>query len=101
MLLSIFSNMVHMVAYFQVVRTSGAVTVGVLKASQAVGTFLVSAVFFCERQASQCFTLERGMATMIVCLGVVLYSFTKTVTATKRRVKEAQNKWGWGVMEQK
>ncbi|GMH69688.1 hypothetical protein TL16_g05220 [Triparma laevis f. inornata] len=74
---SIFLHMLHMVNYFYIVRKSGSISVGVLKACQAIGTFALSAYSFCEMQESQCFTFERGMATVVVCFGVVLYSYSK------------------------
>ena len=67
-----------MISYFYMVKNAGAVSVGVLKASQAIGIFLVSAHEFCDKQLSQCFTYERAFACMVVCAGVVIYSVSKT-----------------------
>ena len=83
-------HMLHTVSYFYLVRDAGAVTVGVLKACQAIGTYAVSAFAFCEKQESQCFTYERGMATVIVCFGVVLYSWSKTSRKRSRRMESSK-----------
>ncbi|GMI35158.1 hypothetical protein TeGR_g132, partial [Tetraparma gracilis] len=77
MALAIASTAGHMIAYFWIVKNSGAVTVGVMKSMQAVATFGISSALFCSQQSSQCFTLERGIATMLVSVGVAIYSWTK------------------------
>ena len=81
----VVSSCGHMVAFFWIVKNSGAVSVGVMKSLQAVGTFVVSALLFCERQQSQCFTPERGVATMLVSVGVVVYSWSKVNKVNKKK----------------
>jgi len=77
---------VHAVNYFNLVKNAGAVSVGVLGACRAISTFVISAVLFCERQSSQCFTVQRGMSSCIVSMGIVMYSSAKAVdTASKEK----------------
>ncbi len=84
LILTVFFHAIHMLSYFYIVKHSGAVKLGVLKATQAVSTFGVSAVAFCDRQESQCFTMERGIATIIVGAAVVMYSYSSVLKKKKR-----------------
>jgi len=71
------SQMIHAVNYFNLVKNAGAVSVGVLQSCRAISTFAISALLFCERQASQCFTVNRGISSVIVSGGILLYSNAK------------------------
>ena len=72
------SQSIHAVNYFNLVKTAGAVSVGVLNSFRAISTFAVSAYLFCDKQSSQCFTANRGISACIVSAGILLYSFTKS-----------------------
>ena len=59
-----------------------------------MSTFVVSAYLFCGEQESQCFTLERGIATLLVSMGVVIYSFSKKKKSKKSKKKGAKTQVG-------
>jgi len=64
----------HFVSFFYVAKDSGAVAAGVNKAVQASSIFVLSSVFYCHEDTSQCFSPTKGMAVACVVLGVLLYA---------------------------
>ncbi|KAI9101083.1 hypothetical protein DFS34DRAFT_591985 [Phlyctochytrium arcticum] len=73
----ILSSLGHNITYFQLLERTGAVATGVLQALRAVMVFALSHVFFCQEDERQCFTARKGVATVVVVLGVLGYSFAK------------------------
>ena len=67
----------------------GAVTTGVMQSLRAVLVFALSSIAFCSQQQSQCYDTKRGMATLIVVVGVLYYSWAKgqTQNGGKKRRK--------------
>lgn len=63
----------HTVLFFNLLGSVGAVVVGVVQGMRAVGVFASAALLFCARQESQCFTVPKALATLVVVTGVVLY----------------------------
>ena len=84
---------VHMLTHFYLIRKVGSVALGVLRATQAIGVFAVSANVFCERQQSQCFTVGRGAGAAVVVAGIVSYSLA-TKTKSKNQGGRNDNKGG-------
>lgn len=80
------SSVLHSLTYFQVISGSGAVAAGILQALRAVAIFSLSAHLFCHVQRAQCFTYAKGMSSLLVIGGVVLFSFAshRAESAAKR-----------------
>ena len=66
---------IHSLAYFGLIKTIGATATGVLQALRAIFVFILSSLLFCSLDAHQCFTLTKGLASILVVFGVFLYSF--------------------------
>lgn len=60
------SQLAHGLTYFMVLKSSGAVTTGIMQSLRAVCVFALSSILYCEYQDSQCFDTKRAMATLIV-----------------------------------
>lgn len=80
----------HAITYYRCMGSTGATAVGLMQAARAIGVFLISSMLFCTAGASapppgsahshavsQCFTLERGLATVLVCAGIYVFSIGK------------------------
>lgn len=63
-------------SYYALVAAVGAVGAGIMIAVQAVVTFFLSHVLYCASNASQCMTLDKMIATAIVCTGVAGFALT-------------------------
>jgi hypothetical protein len=81
----LLSAVAHSITYFQLMGQAGAVTTSIMQAARAVGVFIVSALLLCSSkgawqivpalaQESQCFTFVRGVTTLLVCVGILVYS---------------------------
>jgi len=81
----LLSAVAHSITYFQLMGHSGAVTTAIMQAARAVGVFVASALLLCSNsralqivpalaQESQCFTFVRGIATVLVCAGILVYA---------------------------
>ena len=78
-------NFIHAVCFFNLLEIVGSTTTGVLKGCQSVLVFAISHFAFCSFQKSQCFTPEKGLSLMMVCVGVIVYS---TFKITKKEEEE-------------
>ena len=76
------SALAHSLAYFRLLRGHGAVVIGVLQALRAAAVFLVGSALFCGFQESQCLTVPRGGAVILVSIGVVIFASAKVKTET-------------------
>jgi len=65
----------HILFFFIVAKTSGAVAAAVNKAVQSVSIFGLSALIYCDHHDEQCFTVAKGIATALVIGGVLGYGF--------------------------
>lgn len=72
------SQLAHGLTYFMILGSSGAVTTGIMQSLRAVCVFLLSSVLYCGQQESQCFDTKRGVATLLVVIGVLFYSWAKS-----------------------
>jgi len=55
-------------------QTGGPVVLGLLQACKSIAIFFLSAVLYCATQESQCYTLEKAVATVLVVGGVTMFS---------------------------
>ncbi|KAJ3288679.1 hypothetical protein HK104_008035 [Borealophlyctis nickersoniae] len=78
-LILVLSSLGHNATYFELLEKSGAVATGVLQALRAVMVFGLSHVIFCGRDKAQCFTVQKGLATVVVVGGVLGFSYAKAV----------------------
>jgi len=100
------SALAHSVTYFQLMGQAGAVTTSIMQAARAVGVFLFSAFLFCShnnsaaalagpwealKQESQCFSFPRGVATVSVVMGIIVYAYGKTVVKAHVVRKESSD----------
>jgi hypothetical protein len=75
----ILASLGHSISYFQLVECTGAVATGVLQALRAVGVFGISHVWFCDIDKGQCYTAWKGLATIVVVLGVLAFAAGKAL----------------------
>jgi hypothetical protein len=68
------SSFVHSFTYFRLLEGVGAISTGVLQSLRAVLVFLMSAIWFCDFDSTQCFNIAKGLSTLAVAAGVLLYS---------------------------
>ncbi len=66
------SSFLHNLAYFNLLRLTGAVSTGVLTALRTIGVFLASGWLFCDMAPVQCLTSQKLLAVLVICAGVVV-----------------------------
>lgn len=76
-LILIASSYLHNESYFVMVSSIGAVQTGLLNAIRAICVFGLSSAFFCQRDAQQCYSMAKGIATLLVVHGILLFSWGK------------------------
>ncbi|EQC41341.1 hypothetical protein SDRG_01315 [Saprolegnia diclina VS20] len=76
------SQLAHGLTYFMMLGSCGAVTTGIMQSLRAVCVFALSSLLYCSHQESQCFDAKRGVATCVVVLGVLFYSYAKNQSAS-------------------
>ncbi|KAJ3187131.1 hypothetical protein HDU85_007169 [Gaertneriomyces sp. JEL0708] len=91
----ILSSLGHSATYFELLESTGAVATGVLQALRAAIVFGLSHIFFCTRDSAQCFTVQKGLAAVVVVGGVIGFSVAKA----KARKGKYWKVPGVGVME--
>eukprot|EP01114_Cavostelium_apophysatum_P020640 TRINITY_DN6975_c0_g1_i1.p1 TRINITY_DN6975_c0_g1~~TRINITY_DN6975_c0_g1_i1.p1 ORF type:complete len:343 (+),score=23.41 TRINITY_DN6975_c0_g1_i1:254-1282(+) len=89
LLLSAFG---HAVTYFRLMGSVGAVSTGILQALRAVSVFFISAVLFCDKHSNQCFNKYKGLATLMVVLGILLFPSGKNNEAAQLKLEEVGEK---------
>ncbi|KAK8802792.1 hypothetical protein WA171_006464 [Blastocystis sp. BT1] len=72
--LYILSHFVHSWALFSIQGVLGAVWTGLLQCVRACVVFLVSSYLFCKMDVNQCLTTSKAVATIIVCLGILIFN---------------------------
>jgi len=70
------ASWIHAGTLWYLVKHMGAVSSGVLKGLKVACVFLLSHLFFCERDPHQCLNLWTGSSAFVCVCGVVLYSYT-------------------------
>ncbi|KAI9920085.1 hypothetical protein PsorP6_015732 [Peronosclerospora sorghi] len=73
------SQLAHGLTYFMMLGSSGAVTTGIMQSLRAVCVFAISSILYCSHQESQCLDTKRGVATVTVVTGVMVYSWAKSL----------------------
>lgn len=73
------SALCHAIVYYSLLPAVGAATVGLLNAGRAVGVFVFSGIVFCSWQTVQCFTWARGIATVVVIGGIIVFTYGKAL----------------------
>ncbi|KXN69039.1 hypothetical protein CONCODRAFT_8623 [Conidiobolus coronatus NRRL 28638] len=73
----VLSALFHNLAYFFLMDTTGAVSIGVLLALKTVGVFVMSGFLFCGTDPSQCLNPGKFTSLIIVVLGVLIFTFSK------------------------
>ncbi len=77
----------HTLFYYKLVVSAGGVVVGVVQGMRAVGVFVVAALLFCSRQESQCFSMLKALATVVVVMGV--FQYVRATSQAEKRSKPA------------
>lgn len=67
------SNFVHAGSFFHLLTKVGVVSTGVAKALQGVLVFVLSHLFYCQHDESQCFSPVKGVSLLVVISGVLVY----------------------------
>lgn len=75
----VLSALFHNLAYFFLMDTTGAVSIGVLLALKTVGVFVMSGFLFCGIDQSQCLNPEKFTSLIIVVLGVLIFTYSKMI----------------------
>ena len=68
------SSFLHNIAYFNLLRLTGAVSTGVLTALRTIGVFLASGWLFCDAAPVQCLTAQKLFAVLVICAGAITYA---------------------------
>jgi drug/metabolite transporter (DMT)-like permease len=76
-LLIMVSSYIHNISYFVMMSDFGAVTTGVLSSVRAVLIFGLSSVMYCRTDPTQCYTGMKAISTILVAVGVLLFSSGK------------------------
>ncbi|OQS00475.1 hypothetical protein ACHHYP_03580 [Achlya hypogyna] len=89
------SQLAHGLTYFMMLGSCGAVTTGIMQSLRAVCVFALSSILYCSHQESQCYDAKRGVATFVVVVGVLFYSYAKNqATAMKQLVPQDKSLLG-------
>ena len=70
----------HSITYFETINYVGGISTGIIQSLRAVFVFFISSYFFCDSHAEQCFTFWKGLASLIVILGIIMFSMTSTMS---------------------
>jgi len=65
---------VHAAAFFLLLKQIGAVGSALLKGAQAVVVVILSAIFFCSKEESQCLTSAKAGSIVLVLSGTIWYA---------------------------
>lgn len=76
--LYVASHFVHSWALFSIQGVLGAVWTGLLQCVRACVVFVVSGYLYCGADPNQCLTLSKGIATVLVCIGIVIFNKGKS-----------------------
>ncbi|KAI8852898.1 hypothetical protein BC829DRAFT_47861 [Chytridium lagenaria] len=81
--LLIIASLGHSISYFDLVESTGGVATGVIQALRAVGVFGLSHVWYCGAHEEQCYSTWKGVATVVVVVGVVGFAVAKSLDGGK------------------
>jgi len=80
----VLSGFLHSYTHFKLLSSIGSVSTGILQSLRAISVFAFSAWFFCEGHPNQCFTISKGISTVIVIGGILYFSRVGAQNATKK-----------------
>eukprot|EP00755_Sulcionema_specki_P004873 Sspe_Gene.31246::Locus_15425_Transcript_1_1_Confidence_1.000_Length_1199::g.31246::m.31246 len=79
-------------AWMGVLRGDGAVATGIMQGLRSCLTFTLSAALFCSADTpNQCFTVSKGIATIFVTVGTVMYSIAPPAPTRTQSVSSPIN----------
>ena len=78
-------NAVHAWAFFNMLEKVGAVSSAVMKGAQLVLVFAFSVTFFCQFQATQCFSWSKAAGVGVVAVGLLVYALSTTASAVGQK----------------
>jgi hypothetical protein len=81
-------NACHAWAFFNMLEQVGAVTSAIMKGLQLVLVFSFSVSFFCEFQATQCFSWSKAAGVGVVALGLLVYAYTSGLASTAQQLQD-------------
>lgn len=87
-LVVLIAQLVHMYVYFKILGVSGSVSTGINQSLRAVWVFVISAIYFCHLQESQCFNTYKLLSLIVVCLGVVKYALATAAAKPSNNKKQ-------------
>jgi len=80
----ILSAFGHSVTFYHLMGSIGAVSTGILQSLRAVSVFAMSALFFCDSHENQCFNQYKGVSTILVVVGILLFSKVSATSSSKK-----------------
>ena len=87
--LYIISHIVHSYALYSVQGSLGAIWTGLLQCLRACVVFVSSHYLYCRTDFNQCLTASKIASTIIVTLGIIIFTFGKQrVTSTLLSTEE-------------
>mmetsp|Transcript_13625 Transcript_13625/g.26310 ORF Transcript_13625/g.26310 Transcript_13625/m.26310 type:complete len:347 (-) Transcript_13625:127-1167(-) len=82
-----FMDSLHALSFFAMLGQLGAVTTGVLKSLLAVSVFSFAAIFFCDKEATQCFSVMKAASLLVVLFGSAAYRISTDQARVMERAK--------------
>lgn len=79
----IVASCLHLISFFQLMGKIGAVSIGILQTARSVFVFVLSHVLFCSSHEEQCFTMWKGVSTVVVTSAI--FFFTQLPPPLKRQ----------------
>ncbi|KAG1174886.1 hypothetical protein G6F70_005477 [Rhizopus microsporus] len=71
------SNAVHSWNYYELIDRTGSVATGILQGLRAVLIYVISNSLYCQSDASQCFTVYKGLGSTLVIGSVLLFTISR------------------------
>ena len=89
-----FMGYLHAVSFYHLLGHVGSVATGVMKGVQSVAVLVLSHKAFCDIEYSQCFTIFKGCALVVVLSGVYIYMANTTkVTESSLSTDDSSHKY--------
>ena len=81
--LLIIINGLHVLSLLYLFQYTDSIVPGINKAVQAISIFVLSSLFYCQRDAEQCMDVSKSISIVVVVAGVVIYTYGSHVKAKK------------------
>ncbi|KAI8885829.1 hypothetical protein K501DRAFT_245305 [Backusella circina FSU 941] len=82
-LLVILSNGCHSWNYYELIEQTGSVATGILQGLRAVLIYIISDAWYCSSDSAQCFTMYKGLGSIMVIGCVLLFTVGRQNTEKK------------------